>query len=394
MLHYGDDLYGAERWSWSTQHSSHQHPSPLLIHLPVASPVRQQAAACPPGICRAQLCPPDATGYAEVVDGLDATTKRTTGAVSDLRVALLAQAREIGGDSLRLTDKVRLAYWNAFQHDCLTTSKAVAYSAIFAIFPVAGVLAALVTLLPHAAPLRTQVELLLNRTLPASVIPLFEKYFSAPTTRSSTSISVLLGAIATSIYGAAGVLATLMEGFRRAYNMSDECWGPGVRGGIRKQLQSYLLVPISVAPLALASILVIFGHLILVTLMHYSPIGWDNGLYWTANTVRWAASLGATAGVLAVIYRYGLPRPPRWRAVLPGAAFATTTWFLSTVLFGVYVTRFANYSRVYGSLGTGIVLLLWLFLTALAVLCGAELNAELGRDATVVSTAAAAHTAG
>ena len=54
---------------------------------------------------------------------------------------------------------------------------------------------------------------------------------------------------------------------------------------------------------------------------------------------------------------------------------------VSTLLFGVYVTHFANYSRVYGSLGTGVVLLLWLFLTALAVLCGAELNAELARDA-------------
>ncbi len=313
------------------------------------------------------------------MDGLDATTKRATHGVAARRLTLLAQAREFGEGGLRFTDKVRLAYWNAFQHDCLTTSKAAAYSAIFAIFPVVGAVAAVVALLPHAAPLRAQVEMLLDRTLPGSVVPLFEKYFTAAP-NSSTSVGVLLGAVATSIYGAAGVLATFMEGFRRAYNMSDECWGPGLRGGIRKQIQSYVLVPIALAPLALASVLVIFGHLMLTTLMHYSPTGWDNGLYWTANTIRWAASLSATAGVLAVVYRYGLPKQPGWRAVVPGAAFATTTWFLSTLLFGVYVTRFANYSRVYGSLGTGIVLLLWLFLTSLAVLCGAELNAELGRD--------------
>ena len=322
------------------------------------------------------------------MDGLDATTKRNTHNVADLRDGLLTQAREFGEGGLRFTDKVRLAYWNDFQHDCLTTSKAAAYSAIFAIFPVAGALAALVALLPHAAPLRGQVEMLLNRSLPASVVPLFEKYFTAAP-NSSTSLGVLLGAIVTSIYGAAGVLATLMEGFRSAYNMSDECWGPGLRGGIRKQVQSYLLVPISIAPLALASVLVIFGHLILVALMHYSPTVWVSGLYWTANTIRWSASLCATAAVLAVIYRYGVPRQPRWRAVLPGAAFATATWFLSTLLFGVYVTRYADYSRVYGSLGTGIVLLLWLFLTALAVLCGAELNAELSRDSAPQNSAPA-----
>ncbi len=313
------------------------------------------------------------------VDGLDATTKRGTRTAADLRGALLTQARDLGEGSLRFSDKVRLAYWNAFQHDCLTTSKAAAYSAIFAIFPVAGAIAATIALLPHAAPLRAQMEMLLSRTFPASVVPLFETYFTAPP-KSSTSVGVFLGAIAASIYGASGVLSALMEGFRRAYNMSDECWGLGWRGGVRKQVQSYLLVPIALAPLAAASALVIFGHLLLVGFMHYSPRGWDSGLYWTANTVRWAASLSATAGVIAVVYRYGLPKQPPWRAVLPGAAVATTTWFLSTLLFGLYVTRYANYSRVYGSLGTGVVLLIWLFLTALAVLCGAELNAELGRD--------------
>ncbi len=317
------------------------------------------------------------------VEGLDATTKRTNHSGAELRARVRAQARlarEFGEGGLRFTDKVRLAYWNAFQHDCLNNAKAAAYSAIFAIFPAVGVIAALLILLPDAALLRTQWEAVLNRSLPASVASLFETYFTAsPGTGHSTG--VLLGAAATSIYGAAGVLATLMEGFRRAYDVSDALWGPGFRGVFRKQLQSFLLVPIALVPLAVASTLVIFGHLLLTTLMRHSPMGWDAGLYWTANAVRWVASLCATAAVLACVYRYGLPLRPKWRAVLPGAAFATGTWFISTLFFGVYVTHFANYSRVYGSLGTGVVLLIWLFLTALAVLCGAELNAELARDA-------------
>jgi membrane protein len=66
-----------------------------------------------------------------------------------------------------------------------------------------------------------------------------------------------------------------------------------------------------------------------------------------------------------------------WRASLPGAALATGLWFVSTLLFGFYVTRFANYSRVYGSLGAAIALMFWLYLVALCVLIGAEFNAQL-----------------
>ena len=65
-----------------------------------------------------------------------------------------------------------------------------------------------------------------------------------------------------------------------------------------------------------------------------------------------------------------------WRASLPGAALATGLWLVSTLLFGYYVTRFANYSRVYGSLGAAIALMVWLYIIALSVLLGAEFNAQ------------------
>jgi membrane protein len=55
---------------------------------------------------------------------------------------------------------------------------------------------------------------------------------------------------------------------------------------------------------------------------------------------------------------------------------ATALWFLTTLSFGWYVTRFANYSEVYGSLGVGIALLFWLYIVSLSVLCGAEFNSQ------------------
>ena len=150
------------------------------------------------------------------------------------------RARLLGKESLQFPDKVRLAYWNAFQHDVLNTAKAAAYSAIFALFPALIVVAAMVTFLPYAAPLRYQLAIFFNRVLPSSVAPLLEHYFiSAKSSPQSTS--VVLGTLAVSVSGAAGVLGTLMEGFRRAYLLTDDSWGVGWRGQVRRFGWSVLL---------------------------------------------------------------------------------------------------------------------------------------------------------
>jgi membrane protein len=68
-----------------------------------------------------------------------------------------------------------------------------------------------------------------------------------------------------------------------------------------------------------------------------------------------------------------------WKRTLPGAIMSTAMWFLTTLVFGWYVTRFANYSQVYGSLGAAIALLFWLYIISLSILCGAEFNTEYYR---------------
>ena len=79
---------------------------------------------------------------------------------------------------------------------------------------------------------------------------------------------------------------------------------------------------------------------------------------------------------LAVLYRYGPDRDePRWRWATPGAAVAALVWTVGSVLFSLYTANFAKYNKTYGSLGAVVVLMLWLYLTALAVIIGAEVNA-------------------
>jgi membrane protein len=286
---------------------------------------------------------------------------------------------------------VRRAVLAAVEHDALTVGQAVAYSAMVALFPALIVAAAVVGLLPAAVPLRMQMAMFFERILPSNVSPLLDAYFSA-SHRSGQTAGALLSATVVSLTGAAGVMATLMEGFRRAYEL------PLVKGSFwPRRLRALVLVPLSLAPMALASGLVVFGQLLTQWLVRDLTPVLQGPVYVAAFVLRWGIALAGSVGILAVIYHLGtdlskhmrehlepllrepwmvLRRDWSWRASLPGAAVATVLWFVSTLLFGYYVTRFANYSRVYGSLGAAIALMFWLYIIALSVLIGAEFNAQ------------------
>ena len=96
----------------------------------------------------------------------------------------------------------------------------------------------------------------------------------------------------------------------------------------------------------------------------------------------------AVGAGLALLYRYAPDRrAPRWQWVTPGSLLATALWVAASVLFSWYVGRFSTYDAMYGPLGTGIAFMMWFYVTAYAVLLGAELNAELELQTGCDSTA-------
>jgi membrane protein len=96
--------------------------------------------------------------------------------------------------------------------------------------------------------------------------------------------------------------------------------------------------------------------------------------------VRWSIALLTSISVLTCVYHFGTKRTEHWLRVGPGAIAGTLIWFPTTLAFGWYVSRIANYSRFYGSFGVGIATLVWLYITAFSVLIGAELNGALFQD--------------
>jgi membrane protein len=288
---------------------------------------------------------------------------------------------------------LRRAVLAAIDHDLLTVAQATAYSAIVALFPSLIVSAAIVALLPDAAPFRLQMSLIFDRVLPSDVTPVLEAYFAGEGKNPQTA-RALLGSIVVSLSGASNVMSTLMEGFRRAHNLPEIPGSFWLRRG-----RALALVPLSLVPMALASALVVFGHHLMLWIAGQMPGQLQTSVYILGTLLRWTMALTGSVGILAVIYHLGtdLSRHMRdhleeawirepwlmfrrdwsWRKSLPGAVLATLLWFVTTLLFGYYVTRFANYGHVYGSLGAAIALLFWLYLTAAAILIGSEFNAQL-----------------
>lgn len=262
------------------------------------------------------------------------------------------------------------AIGRALAHDCVNIAQSSAYSAMVALFPALIVAASAISLLPDSAPLRFQLAAFFNRILPADVSPLLQSYFDT-TPHNSHSAHALMLAILVSLSGAAGVIATLMEGIRRAHQLPDDCWTFWQRRG-----RALLLVPLSLVPLAVASLLVVFGHLMTVWLAMHVMASIRTAVFIVAFVIRWGVALAGSVGLIALLYHMGTPKRQSWPSVIPGAIIATALWFLTTLAFGWYVTRFANYSQVYGSLGAGIALLFWLYIICLSVLCGAEFNVQ------------------
>jgi membrane protein len=274
---------------------------------------------------------------------------------------------------LRIPAIFHRAFLNALDHDFFNLAQAAAYSAIVALFPVLIVAAAIIAFLPHTAPIRAQLREFFTPVLPPDVTPLLQSYFdtSPPHDATSSRRYPFIFAVLISVYEASSVISTYMEGIRRSHGLPPSCWTFWSRRG-----RAFALVPLSLVPFGIASALVVFGHFITSWLAGNVMPSVRTPVLLFALLVRWTVALTGSVGLIALLYHMGTPIRQPWKRVLPGAFIATIMWFLATLGFGWYVTRFANYSRVYGSLGAAIALLFWLFIISLCVLYGAELNVQ------------------
>jgi membrane protein len=192
-----------------------------------------------------------------------------------------------------------------------------------------------------------------------------ESQISSVSTAGAAGVSItLLVALVIALWSASGGMAALMTGIRVALDKDDE------EGFVKKRLNALALTLAAVALLCV----IVFLVAALPTLV--SDAGWGSVGRLTVNVLRWPLLLALMAFSLGVIYRLAGDRPrTTWLAVItPGAIVGAGLWVLASAAFAVYTANFGQYSKTYGTLASIVVVLLWLFLGALAVLIGAELD--------------------
>ena len=272
----------------------------------------------------------------------------------------------------------RKAVLLAFEHDMLNTAKAAAYSGMLMLFPTMVVVTTLLALVPEGPSIMGQIRFAFMNLVPADTYTLL---MSSMQTRRLLSTQLVFSAALLSVFAGLGMMLSLMEGFRRAYRLPRAEWGFWER-----RLRAMLLVPMVHVPLALATLLLVFGHQIEHWMVENAAHELRHAVLFFWRMVRWAIAMVTSVTVLGALYHFGTKRKEHWSHVMPGAIGATMVWFPATLAFGWYVTTFANYSRFYGPFGAGIATLVWLYLTSFSALLGAELNgvlfrARLERDA-------------
>jgi membrane protein len=273
---------------------------------------------------------------------------------------------------IRFLRSFRKALMLALEHDVLNTAKAAAYSGMLVFFPAFIVLSALIARVPEGPTVVGELRWVSGQILPADTVRVMLSSLQAHGLHSSR---ILVSGISLSIVAGLGLMLTLMDGFRRAYRLPRNDWRFWER-----RIRALLLVFIVLLPLALATLLLVFGRAIEVWMVFNSGHEFRRVVLFFWRLARWSLAFATTVAVLGTLYHFGTRRGERWQNVLPGAVAAGVLWLPATLAFGWYVTRIADYSIFYGSFGAGIATLVWLYITSFSALLGAELNGVLFRD--------------
>jgi membrane protein len=167
------------------------------------------------------------------------------------------------------------------------------------------------------------------------------------------------------IWSARSGVASLMLGLNAIHDRQN-------RGSLRHYLISLVLT------LALLGVSMVTMSAVVVVPVVFSIIPLGGATALMVEIFRWIAAIFVLQAALAVIYRFGPNnRGERLQWLTPGAVLAVLLWAVASYGFSLYLTNFANYNEVYGSIGAAIAMLIWLYISAFLILLGAEVNLHL-----------------
>ena len=263
----------------------------------------------------------------------------------------------------------------AFYDDQMTHhAAALTYYALMSLFPAVLLALSLLGLIGQYPETYNAIVDYLRDVAPASVVDPVDRSLREALQSKGTATTTLVVGIVVAFYGMTGAL----EAARRALNVVFELEGAG-RGFLRRKTTDVLLA-LALMVLVLASLVMVFvGGQLSHDLLGFVGLGSTAADIW--DIARWPGAALVAMLVFALIY-YVTPdvehRGFRW--LTPGAAVGVVLWLIASLAFSRYVSEVADVGVVYGTFTGAILLVAWLWLTNVALLYGAELNAEIERQ--------------
>ena len=250
---------------------------------------------------------------------------------------------------------------------------AFAYRWFLAIFPIIIALLGVATLV--TVPRTVVVSLIhgVSKSLPSGAAQVFAVAISNTATRTGADLWATVAASVVALWSATSGMVMVEEGLDMAHGL------PMDRSFLAKRVMAMPLVLGATVLGGGASSLVIFGPQLGTLIKENMPFA-SSEFAATWTILRWVIALALMTLLFSILY-YLAPNQPRrrWRWTSPGALLATTLWALVSLGFSFYASNFGSYGATYGAFAGVAILIFWLYLTGVAILVGAEVDAAVER---------------
>jgi len=262
-----------------------------------------------------------------------------------------------------------------FQADDMTDhAAALTYYVMMSLFPSLLVAVSLLGLLGDQSLVADAVRYAREQGAPAEVADALQASLKTTvgTASGTASVTLVLG-LAVALYGASGAFGGAGRALNAVYGTSEE------RGFVRHKLTDLMWTIVVIVLAVVALFCVLLGGGLAGDLFGTIGLGETAAGVW--RFARWPVAIGTVLLMYALVYNFAPDlRPRAWRWITPGATTGVLIWILASAGFFFYVANIGKYGATYGAFAGAVILLLWLYMSSVAFLFGAEVNAELERE--------------
>jgi membrane protein len=268
-------------------------------------------------------------------------------------------------------DVLKRSFKEFLADDAMGLSQQIAYSSLLVFFPAVIFLVGLLGLVDAYDDLKE----FLAPVAPDAVLETIDDIEASTRDRGASAAAFVLGA-AGAVWAASGAMGSIIKAVNKAYERTE------TRPFWKVRLTAIVLVVLTGLVTAALFLLIVFGGPLGEAIADKAGLGGAFELVWTI--LRWPIAFVAILLFFALVYYLAPDETHRnWKWITPGSLVGSILWLVLSGLFALYTSLSDSYNETYGSIASGIVLLLWLNYSAFALLFGAELNSELDREADI-----------